>query len=169
MNDETPLPSRRDPRERFYRRERQSVPKARAFARAALNCWGISARSDDIVLCVSELATNALLHGVPSGRGFRLFLSRAGDVLRIEMHDSGDGWPVLGPVVGEDAEAESGRGLLLVAALADKWGVAERDPGKIVWCEFGPGRVSAGEPGGRGRGDRGEEVDEVAVGVAEEQ
>lgn len=31
---------------------------------------------------------------------------------------------------------EHGRGLLLVAALADKWGVRERDPGKVVWCEF---------------------------------
>ncbi|MFG2652240.1 ATP-binding protein [Streptomyces sp. NPDC048436] len=50
------------------------------------------------------------------------------------MHDSGGGWPRLG--VGEDGDAESGRGLLIVVALADKWGVAERDPGKVVWCEF---------------------------------
>jgi hypothetical protein len=34
------------------------------------------------------------------------------------------------------AEGERGRGLLLVAALADKWGVGERHPGKVVWCEF---------------------------------
>ncbi|RPK90720.1 hypothetical protein EES46_12270 [Streptomyces sp. ADI98-10] len=34
------------------------------------------------------------------------------------------------------ADGEGGRGLLLVAALADKWGVAERNPGKVVWCEF---------------------------------
>ncbi|MFJ4327756.1 hypothetical protein ACIP3A_32245 [Streptomyces tricolor] len=34
-------------------------------------------------------------------------------------------------------EAEHGRGLLLVAALADKWGgVGERNPAKVVWCEF---------------------------------
>lgn len=33
-------------------------------------------------------------------------------------------------------EEEGGRGLLLVSALADKWSVAERNPGKIVWCEF---------------------------------
>lgn len=32
---------------------------------------------------------------------------------------------------------EGGRGLLLVAALADKWGVGERDLGKVVWAEFG--------------------------------
>ncbi|WP_344528316.1 ATP-binding protein [Streptomyces rectiviolaceus] len=127
VNDETP-------RERFYRRERQSVPAARAFASAALADWGIGDRAYEITLCVSELATNALLHGAPPGRGFRLYLSRDGDVLRVEVHDSGDGWPR--PVGEGEGADESGRGLLLVAALADKWGVAERDPGKIVWCEF---------------------------------
>ncbi|MGW2231581.1 ATP-binding protein [Streptomyces formicae] len=139
MNQKTPLPSRREPRERFYRRERQSVPQARAFARAALNGWGIRERADEITLCVSELATNALLHGVPPGRGFLLCLNREGGVLRVELHDSGGGWPLLGVDVDGDGDAESGRGLLLVAALADKWGVVERDPGKIVWCEFGTG------------------------------
>ncbi|WP_367049337.1 ATP-binding protein [Streptomyces sp. Je 1-332] len=127
------------PRERFYRRERRSVPAARAFASAALADWGISERASErayeIALCVSELATNAVLHGVPPGRGFRLGLSLSGDVLRVEVHDSGAGWPRL---VGEGEDTdESGRGLLLVAALAGKWGVMERDPGKIVWCEFG--------------------------------
>ncbi|WP_055552474.1 ATP-binding protein [Streptomyces kanamyceticus] len=136
MNQKTPLPSRREPRERFYRRERQSVPQARAFARTALNGWGIHDRAYEIALCVSELTTNALLHGVPPGRGFLLCLSHDGGVLRIELHDSGGGWPMPGTDVGGDGDAESGRGLLLVAALADKWGVVERDPGKIVWCEF---------------------------------
>ncbi|MEU7580408.1 ATP-binding protein [Streptomyces sp. NPDC041068] len=133
VNHETPRE-----RERFYRRERQSVPAARAFAGAALADWGIGGnRADDIVLCVSELATNALLHGVPSGRGFRLQLRRESDVLRVEVHDSGGGWPLPRFGVSENGDAESGRGLLLVAALADKWGISERDPGKIVWCEFG--------------------------------
>ncbi|MGW5863469.1 ATP-binding protein [Streptomyces sp. NPDC055239] len=127
MNDETP-------RERFYRRERQSVPAARAFASDALADWGIGDRAYDIALCVSELASNALVHGVPPGRGFRLGLSFSGDVLRVEVHDSGAGWPR--PGADEHGDAESGRGLLLVAALADKWGIAERDPGKVVWCEF---------------------------------
>lgn len=58
---------------------------------------------------------------------------RYGDgVLRIDVHDSGDGWPRL-----RVPDGESGRGLLLVEVLADKWGVGERDPGKIAWCEFG--------------------------------
>ncbi|MEU6992794.1 ATP-binding protein [Streptomyces sp. NPDC046465] len=122
-------------RESFYRRDRRSVPAARAFTAAALVDWGIGGeRADDITLCVSELATNALLHGVPPGRGFRLYLGHEADVLRVAVHDSGDGWPRID--LEEREDDESGRGLLLVAALADKWGVAERLPGKTVWCEF---------------------------------
>ncbi|WP_030986814.1 ATP-binding protein [Streptomyces sp. NRRL S-1813] len=132
MNAETQLPF---PRERFYRRERRSVPLAREFVRAALVEWGAGERAEAVLLCVSELATNALRHGVPPGRGFQLYVwPPAGGVLRLEVHDSGDGWPRVrtggGPV------DEGGRGLLLVEALADKWGVGERMPGKIVWCEF---------------------------------
>lgn len=81
---------------------------------------------------MSELATNALVHGVPPGRGYRLRLWLHGDgLLRVEVHDSGGGQPRM-----REPEGEAGRGLLLVAALADKWGVGERSPGKIVWCEF---------------------------------
>ena len=46
-------------RERFYRRERRSVPAAREFVRTAVTDWGFGARLDDVLLCVSELATNA--------------------------------------------------------------------------------------------------------------
>jgi hypothetical protein len=49
----------------------------------------------------------------------------------VEVHDSGGGEPCVA-----DKADEGGRGLLLVAALADKWGVGQRDPGKVVWCEF---------------------------------
>ncbi|MFK4150029.1 ATP-binding protein [Streptomyces sp. NPDC004065] len=127
MNDETP-----PVRERFYRRERQSVPAARTFTRQALADWAVPAGArDDILLCVSELTTNALVHGVPPGRGFQLRLLPGRDTLRVEVHDSGDGTPR--QTAPRD---ESGRGLLLVSALAAKWGVGQRDPGKVVWCEF---------------------------------
>ncbi|MEU9196197.1 ATP-binding protein [Streptomyces hundungensis] len=125
-------------RERFYLRRRQSVPAAREFAEVALSDWGFFHRIDDILLCVSELATNALLHGVPPGRGFLLRMALCGGaVLRVEVQDSGGGAPRI-----TDAADEGGRGLLLVEAVADKWGVGEREPGKAVWCEFvcpGPG------------------------------
>ncbi len=134
VNQETPPLISHDPRQHFYRRERQSVPAARAFASATLDDWGIEPlRAYDITLCVSELVTNALLHGVPPGRGYALYLTHADAVLRVEVHDSGDGWPE--PGSGGEADT-SGRGLLLVAALADRWGAEGRAPGKIVWCEF---------------------------------
>ncbi|WP_336051982.1 ATP-binding protein [Streptomyces sp. CA2R101] len=132
MNGERQLPC---PRERFYRRERRSVPRAREFVRAALAEWGVGEPADVVLLCVSELATNALRHGAPPGRGFQLYVwPPAGGVLRLEVHDSGDGWPRVR--TGAGPADEGGRGLLLVEALADKWGVGERVPGKVVWCEF---------------------------------
>ncbi|GAA2605030.1 ATP-binding protein [Streptomyces axinellae] len=131
MNQENRLPHFR---EHFYRRERSSVPRVRAFVGAALGDWGATARCADVLLCVGELATNALPHGVPPGRGFRTMLWLEHDgVLRVEVHDSGDGAPRM---TVADSDAESGRGLLLVEALADKWGVGERNPGKVVWAEF---------------------------------
>jgi anti-sigma regulatory factor (Ser/Thr protein kinase) len=114
------------------------VPAAREFTRRVLADWGITAppRLDDILLCVSELATNALLHGVPPGRGFFLRMSLdACALLRIELHDSGTGEPRI-PATADNAADESGRGLVLVDALSDKWGVGARGCGKIVWCEF---------------------------------
>ncbi|MGP3987433.1 ATP-binding protein [Streptomyces sp. 3N207] len=131
MNRETHLPHFR---EHFYRRERRSIPRVRAFVGAALGDWEAAARCDDVLLCVSEMATNALLHGVPPGRGFRVMLWLENDgLLRIEVHDSGEGNPRLDR---PDDDAECGRGLLLVEMLADKWGVGERNPGKVVWAEF---------------------------------
>ncbi|WP_369205435.1 ATP-binding protein [Streptomyces sp. PU-14G] len=131
MNRESHLPHFR---EHFYRRERRSIPRSRAFVREALTAWGVGERRDDVLVCVSEIATNALLHGVPPGRGFRVMIWLDHDgLLRVEVHDSGDGAPRVGC---PDDEAESGRGLLLVETLADKWGVGERDPGKVVWAEF---------------------------------
>ncbi|MFF3395098.1 ATP-binding protein [Streptomyces sp. NPDC002669] len=130
-------------REVFHRRERRAVPLVRQFVRAALVDWTCDVRADDVLLCVSELVTNAVLHGVPPGRGLRvrLYWEQAGGVLRIEVHDSGDG-EVRPRDSGAAHDEEGGRGLLLVAALADRWGVGERNPGKVVWCEFGMGDVS---------------------------
>lgn len=134
MNETSQLPYFRAA---FYCRERRSIPVVRKFTRKALVEWKCEERTDDVLLCVTELATNALRHGVPPGRGFQVqvYLERLESVIRVELHDSGDG--EVRPADGlPDAEDEGGRGLLLVAALADKWGVAERDPGKVVWCEF---------------------------------
>jgi hypothetical protein len=70
--------------------------------------------------------------------------------VRIEVHDSGGGVPVL-PWQDVKEPCEGGRGLLLVSELADKWGVGERCPGKIVWCEF-EGRGCRNAPVGQRAG-----------------
>jgi anti-sigma regulatory factor (Ser/Thr protein kinase) len=121
-------------RERFFRRDKRNVFAARRFVRKALSDWRIEQRADEVLVCVSELATNAITHGVPPGRGFSLHLWLTTDaVLRLEVHDSGDGRPRLRDL---DEGGETGRGLWLVEALSDCWGVGTRDPGKVVWCEF---------------------------------
>lgn len=123
-------------REAFYRRDRRSVRLAREFTGETLTEWGVTERGDDVLLCVSELATNALLHGVPPGRGFLVRLTLYPDgVLRVAVHDSGSGEV---RIPDPSTDSEHSRGLFLVSALADKWGVEERHPGKILWCEFGP-------------------------------
>ncbi|MFF1719694.1 ATP-binding protein [Streptomyces sviceus] len=118
----------------LYPRDRRSAAVARDLTRITLADWGLTRRSDDVLLCVGEIATNALLHGVPPGRCFQLALTLATDgVLRVEVHDSGSG--EIHPA-RPSPDVERGRGLLLVQALADDWGIRERDPGKVVWCEF---------------------------------
>ncbi|WP_189266444.1 ATP-binding protein [Streptomyces fuscichromogenes] len=83
----------------------------------------------------AELAANAVTHGRVPGRDFevRLLLLAAGRILRIEVSDARDDRPVR---FVTEAEAEGGRGLVLVSLLARTWGVAERAVGKTVWAEL---------------------------------
>lgn len=114
--------------ERLYLRAPQTVRAARHFTRDTLHVWGRASRQGDVLLCVSELATNALRYGVPRGRGYLLRLLAFDGIVRVEVHDSGPG---LSRIAGRPP----GRGLTLVDALSDDWGVLPRTPGKVVWCE----------------------------------
>ncbi|MFI2505790.1 ATP-binding protein [Streptomyces sp. NPDC018972] len=107
---------------------------ARLLAVDTLRSWGLPHERASHV--VAELAANAATHGRLPGRSFRLTLYVVGATLRIEVTDTrGDRMPA--PHV-PDVAAESGRGLLLVDALADRWGVTEgRFPRKTVWAELG--------------------------------
>ncbi|MFD5915632.1 ATP-binding protein [Kitasatospora sp. NPDC058201] len=88
-------------------------------------------------LLVTELVTNAVVHGTPIGRRVRLVLHVDRRRPRIEVHDArGERGPVFRAASGED---ESGRGILLVKLLARRWGCCPRDGvGKIVWAEVAP-------------------------------
>ncbi|MFG3656605.1 ATP-binding protein [Streptomyces sp. NPDC047706] len=113
---------------------------ARLLATEQLRSWEIPL--DPGRQIVAELAANAATHGRVGGRDFRLMLYVVGDVLRVEVTDTrGERLPrPQAPSPG----AESGRGLLLVQALADRWGVVgDRFPRKTVWAEL---RLTARDP-----------------------
>ncbi|MFB7272867.1 ATP-binding protein [Streptomyces sp. NPDC056244] len=111
------------------------VALARLELRKALADWGLSELEDSAVLLVSELLSNAGRHARLKPEQVietRYFRSSGG--LRIEVHD---GSPVRPQPQVPDPEAPDGRGLLLVEALADEWGVADRaGPGKMVWASL---------------------------------
>jgi anti-sigma regulatory factor (Ser/Thr protein kinase) len=151
-----------DPRVREFAQRvsatRRGARLARRLAGHQLHAWGIpyrSAASDAVCLVVAELAANAVLHGRVPGRCVALRLRWREGVVRVEVCDPHPAHPVRG-TPGEDGER--GRGLLLVEAIADRWGVAGRSgPGKTVWAELAvPGPHAPdehprtpGEPGAR--------------------
>ncbi|MGI5427457.1 ATP-binding protein [Streptomyces sp. CA-179760] len=92
-----------------------------------------------VALVVGELAANAVRHGRVPGRdfGLRLALDRGADLLRIEVADAASAKRLPAAAPSSYPEGESGRGLLLVDALAVRWGSAPRRPvGKTVWAEL---------------------------------
>jgi signal transduction histidine kinase/DNA-binding response OmpR family regulator len=108
-----------------------SVADARHFVSSALRAQGVTdSLVDDIELLVSELVTNALIHGRPPVQ-LRLRIGDRNVVL--EVLDRATYLPRrLRPTV----EDEHGRGLQLVALLADRWGTRPTREGKSVWCVF---------------------------------
>ncbi|WSL09424.1 ATP-binding protein [Streptomyces sp. NBC_01288] len=118
---------------------RRGARLARLLTERQLADWGLP--SDAAEHVVAELAANAVFHGRVPGRDFRLTLRLdALGTLRIEVTDArGDRVP---HVPNSDSVwAESGRGLLLVAAYAERWGVDEAPaPCKTVWAELVLGR-----------------------------
>ncbi|MFE6750952.1 ATP-binding protein [Kitasatospora purpeofusca] len=117
----------------------------RGIVRRQLADWGVDSSLGEpfhsALLVVAELAANAITHGRVPGRGFELHISltttvRRGATLRIEVSDCrGDRLPVLPPACATDGQ--SGRGLVLIDALADRWGTELREPNaKTVWAEL---------------------------------
>jgi anti-sigma regulatory factor (Ser/Thr protein kinase) len=108
--------------------EPSMVPKIRAMVRERLREWGLAEISDPVELLVSELVTNALVHGAGE---IELRLIRVSTLL-CEVRDDGSELPYLRSA---DDNAESGRGLQLVSFLAERWGNHRTESGKVVWFE----------------------------------
>jgi len=120
--------------ENRFPRHPRSVGRARAALRAQLAVWGVEGEAaDSAELLISELMTNAVRHArVPLGREIEAYFALTGRLLRLEVSDASDRLPV--PAQADD-DAECGRGLALIAALSDDWGVCPRlGVGKCVWA-----------------------------------
>jgi hypothetical protein len=115
---------------------------ARAFTAATLHRWGVEERSDDIVVVVSELLTNALRHACPAApswprRPVRLGLLQPGPAVVCAVSDPSDQVPVPREPGLCD---ETGRGLHVVESLSDDWGCTiPTRLGKVVWATFRTG------------------------------
>ncbi|MER5441313.1 ATP-binding protein [Streptomyces sp. NPDC002790] len=112
----------------------RSVPLARRRTARLVAEWGHRSLAGDTALVVSELLTNALLHGSLRARLIRVHLHTTDTVLRVEVSDPrGERLPCPRPA---DCEDQFGRGLLLVSALANRWGWEPRSVGKTVYAEW---------------------------------
>lgn len=100
-----------------------SVGQARRFARRALDEWGLADLVDTVVLLTSELATNAVLHARTT---FAVVLSLSAGHLRVDVLDGSGTAP---RVRQPSPTAATGRGVGMVAALADQWGAT--GPGEL--------------------------------------
>ncbi|WP_237323263.1 SpoIIE family protein phosphatase [Streptomyces sp. JJ36] len=129
----------------------RSVATARGFVRDTLQGWGLGEIVDDAVVLTSELVTNAVVH---AGTSAEVLCLREDDAVRVEVADR---YPERELPVHENGlppghlEREGGRGLLLCAALASRWGVDYTAADKRVWFrlhlpERPVGTRSAGPP-----------------------
>ncbi|GHJ96038.1 hypothetical protein SNE510_55570 [Streptomyces sp. NE5-10] len=110
----------------------RSVAAARAFVRDTLQGWGHPELVDDAVVLTSELVTNAVVH---AGTAADVLCLRSEDSVRVEVADRYPEReiPVQGGRTIASPDRENGRGLLLCAALADRWGVDYSPTRKHVW------------------------------------
>jgi serine phosphatase RsbU (regulator of sigma subunit)/PAS domain-containing protein len=116
---------------RHFRGDASNAAAARRFAADVLVAWGLEHLVDTARLLLGEIITNAVQHTVGD---VAVRLSVNGPRLRVEVRDNSDRVPDLQVA---EPDAESGRGLQIVATLADDWGHDLAGPGgKVVWFEL---------------------------------
>jgi anti-sigma regulatory factor (Ser/Thr protein kinase) len=121
----------------------QAAGRFRHHALGAAHRWGLHRESGETVeACVSELVTNAIVHGV--GRDVLMMLYYTGDSVLTEVFGHAVAEPAI-PATARSDNAESGRGLLIVDTLAKDWGSEHTGRGLLrVWASIA---VFGGEPG----------------------
>jgi len=101
---------------------------ARSLVRAAIESWDVPVDYDTAALLTSELVTNAIRH--EDGHEVTLVITLADDYFGVDVHDTSPGVPVQADL---PADAETGRGLMLVDTLASDWGFYWTPEGKAVY------------------------------------
>jgi anti-sigma regulatory factor (Ser/Thr protein kinase) len=138
-----PRPAERhERRERQERRERHgcrvrlatgpaAAAEARRRVRDAIRSWQVPVDLDAALLLTSELVTNAVRHEAGQGaQAVVLAIACSRGRLRVDVHDTSRSLPAVAEV---PADAETGRGLLLVETLSDEWGFYRTPAGKAVY------------------------------------
>ncbi|GAA2751799.1 hypothetical protein GCM10010440_65450 [Kitasatospora cinereorecta] len=118
---EVPLPSRPE-----------SAGVARRVVLAVLRLWGLQQHLEAAELLTGEIVANAVRHA--GGRMVGLRLHRRPGWIRVEVRDSSRALPCL--ILANEAGYESGNGLRIVDAVADRWGADLLPRGKGVWFEL---------------------------------
>lgn len=113
--------------------EPEEVAALRRIVRLHLGLWGLHDVVDEAQLCVSELVSNVITH-VGHGTPATLTVSMNGTHLRIEVHDPDT--RALPTLTAADSDSEGGRGMALVDAVTDRWGVQLLADHKMTWCEL---------------------------------
>lgn len=137
-----------DAAERRFRFELAAHPssaaQARRLTRAGLAGWSVGDETcTSAVLVVSELITNAIVH---TASAFIVCEVQDGpDSLRIAVRDEGCAPGEICPAP-RLPEEEHGRGLLLVEAVSEAWGIQEQGLGLLVWAELAHPAVTARQP-----------------------
>ncbi|MEU9287519.1 ATP-binding protein [Streptomyces sp. NPDC048275] len=126
--------------------EPREVSALRRMMRLHLGLWGLHEISEAAQLCVTELVSNVITH-VGAGTPTTLAVSMNGTHLRIEVQDPDT--RALPTLIQAGADSEGGRGMALVDATADRWGVQLHPDRKVTWCELATGLNSPnGHSGG---------------------
>ncbi|MFJ6852825.1 SpoIIE family protein phosphatase [Streptomyces sp. NPDC091271] len=119
----------------IHQADPQGLSEARSIVRQALTDWELAGLADDAELVTGELLVNVLLH-TEGGAVLTLeVLPEPVRRVRLSVQDRSSVWPRR-RTPGETST--SGRGLLLLDAVAERWGIEPRGEGKAVWCEIGP-------------------------------
>lgn len=105
------------------------VGRIRRIGAAKLHHWGLSELVDDAESAISELVTNALLHGTGDRVSFRFLLS-----VNVRALEVDDGSPERARINAADPDDENGRGMFIVNALSNLCGVSP--DGTKTWCTF---------------------------------